>query len=206
MSALSFKKYSYIIGVDEAGRGPLAGPVSVGAVLFTPFEYGRYKKASHRLARGKDSKQLREEARELWFEYINTSQSENKLRYTVSFTTARKIDRIGIERAVFLAVERTLFKLKVDPGKCLVLLDGRLSAPEKFIYQKTIIRGDEKESIISLASVVAKVVRDRHMRRQAKQFPLYNFGQHKGYGTTGHYTALKKYGPCNIHRLCYLGN
>jgi ribonuclease HII len=217
-------KYKYIIGIDEAGRGPIAGPVAVGAVLFEKNEYKKFKKdvcgkrsvlkeersdgersvleeQTHTIL--KDSKKLSEKKREKWFEKIK----ENKnIRYIVRFTNAEQIDKFGIVKAINNALKRALIKLKVNPKQCLVLLDGGLMAPREFKNQKTIIKGDEKEPIISLASIVAKVSRDRYIVKLSEKYPEYGFDRHKGYGTKVHYEKLGKYGLCNIHRRSFLKN
>ena len=191
--------YKYIIGVDEAGRGPLAGPVAVGAVM-VPADF------SKRFFRGiKDSKRLKKELRESWFSKLS-SLDKSIICFSVSFVGASLIDRRGIAPAVRLAVGRCLKKLKADPKECLVLLDGSLKAPKKFIFQKTIIGGDDIEPVISMASIAAKVKRDRKMVRIAKSYPKYGFEKHKGYGTKSHCRAIKKQGPCEMHRRSFIKN
>lgn len=194
-------KYRYLIGIDEAGRGPIAGPVAVGAVVIDLRRLKNYR----RLLRGlKDSKQLSPAQRELWFSRLEELSGDGLLDFAVSFVGNQIIDQRGIVRAVRLAVSRSLSKLELSPASSLVLLDGTLTAPGRFVFQKTIIRGDETEPIIALASVAAKVVRDRKMLFWAKRYPDYGFAQHKGYGTKKHYHALLKYGPTSLHRLTFL--
>lgn len=184
-----------LIGVDEAGRGPLAGPVAVGAVAI-PEGFNR------RLFKGvRDSKQMSELGREIWFEKLRTLEGEG-LRWAVVFSSATVIDRFGIVRAVRRAVHRSVRVLAPEPAHAHVLLDGLLTAPRGY-SQKTIIGGDDSEPLIALASVVAKVRRDRLMRRLALRYPEYGFEVHKGYGTKIHRDALKKYGLCDIHRTTY---
>lgn len=218
-------KYKYIIGIDEAGRGPLAGPVAVGAVLFEKDKYEKFKKdvcgkglplkkfeAERKIGRRlvleeqthtilKDSKKLSEKKREEWFEKI---KGNKKIRYAVCFISAKQIDKIGISKATENAIKRTLSKLEVKPKKSKILLDGTLKAPKEFKNQKTIIKGDEKEPIISLASIVAKVSRDRYLVKLSEKYPEYSFEKHKGYGTKLHYRMLKKRGICAIHRKSFL--
>lgn len=218
-------KYKYIIGIDEAGRGPLAGPIAVGAVLFEKSEYEKFKKgvcgkglssrrfeAKRKIGRMsvleeqthydlKDSKKLSEKKREEWFEKI---KGNKKIRYAVCFISAKQIDKIGISKTTKNAIKRTLLRLKVKPKKSKILLDGTLKAPKEFKNQKTIIKGDEKEPVISLASIAAKVSRDRYMVKLSEKYPEYSFEKHKGYGTKLHYEMLEKYGFCNIHRRSFL--
>ncbi|MEK7514496.1 MAG: ribonuclease HII [Patescibacteria group bacterium] len=189
----------YIVGVDEAGRGPLAGPVSVGAIC-VPISFPKSF-----LKGVKDSKKLSKKKREEWFSKIK-SASNKKLSYQFSFATAHTIDKRGIVRAVSLSISRALSRFHVSPIKTLVLLDGGLKAPSRYPHQKTIIGGDEKEPLIALASIVAKVLRDRRMVRYAKFHPRYSFEVHKGYGTALHRKLLKKYGPSIIHRRSFIKN
>lgn len=191
--------YRYIIGVDEVGRGPLAGPVAVGAFISTP-------EVLEKIGRVNDSKVLSSQAREEWLFKILALQSQRKCHYSVTYVPAGSIDSIGIALAIRFALMESLAKLHCDPKECLVLLDGGLRAPKKFVNQKTIIKGDATETAIALASIAAKVHRDRHMVRLAKQYPQYGFEKHKGYGTKAHYEKLLVYGPTNIHRKSFLGN
>jgi len=189
--------HKYIVGIDEVGRGPIAGPVTVGAVLLS-------KSYSLRDFKGlKDSKKLTENNKEVWFSRVSVMPD---VSYTVSSVSQKVIDSYGIVHAIRLALSRSLKKLDVEPKDCLVLLDGGLYAPKEFIYQKTIIKGDEKEYEIALASVMAKVTRDRMMVRLSKRFPEYGFDSHKGYGTKKHYEKIKKHGICDLHRKSFLNN
>ena len=224
--------YKYIIGIDEAGRGPIAGPVAVGAVLFEIEEYEKFKKDAggkglsssksifkeersdgekFDLERGKtlrsnllkDSKKLSEKKREEWFETIKGLAS-NSLQFSVAFSSNKVIDTKGIVRAIEMAIEKIFAGFKLNSEECLVLLDGNLKAPKEFKNQKTIIKGDEKEPVISLASIVAKVNRDRYIVKLSEKYPEYYLEKHKGYGTKLHYEMIKKYGLCNIHRRSFL--
>src|SRR3989338_7296433 len=193
----------YFIGVDEAGRGPVAGPVAVAA-----FCIG--KEAKYRLAQffknGKvrDSKKLTPESRERIFKQILAEKNLGRVSYAVSFASAEVIDRKGISFAIRHALRKSLKFICVKATECLVLLDGSLKAPEEFIFQRTIIKGDEKEAVIALASIVAKVSRDRKMCTLAKKYPQYGFEVHKGYGTAAHYRKLKQHGLSPVHRRSFL--
>lgn len=187
----------FLIGIDEAGRGPLAGPVAVGVVLLPPM-------FDMRLLRGvRDSKQMSELGREIWFERLRVLEEKHGVAWSVQFASARYIDAHGIVPAVRAAMARALRALEPDPRKVQILLDGSLKAPARFAYQKTIIGGDASEPVISLASVAAKVRRDRLMRRLAVRYPEYGFEEHKGYGTKKHYEALTKFGLCDMHRRTF---
>ncbi len=186
-----------VIGIDEAGRGPLAGPVAVGAVLI-------FSKKSFSFRKLKDSKQLTEKEREGWFRKIKDWQKDGKLEYAVSLVSPSIIDKKGISFAIKLGIERCLSKLGSSPRKVEVLLDGSLKAPVEFLNQKTIIRGDEKIPAISLASIVTKVTRDRYMKKLANKYKKYGFEKHKGYGTKEHLEMIKKYGISLVHRKTFL--
>jgi len=190
-----------LIGIDEAGRGPLAGPVSVCAFVVLNSK-GR------RLFKGvKDSKQLSEKQREEWFQKIKEEQEKGNIAFRVSFSNSKTIDKKGIVYAVYSSLNRCLRKLerKGYIGKdTKILMDGSLRASSKYTDQKTIIGGDRSQPIIALASICAKVLRDRYMKRVAIQYPRFGFEIHKGYGTVAHYKAIKEFGYTDIHRLTYL--
>lgn len=204
------RKYM-IVGIDEAGRGPLAGPVAVAAVRATvtgPANYKlqitNYKQIPiSKLQNGqvlkniKDSKKLSEKQREEWFDLL-----KKNFEYKVAMVGPQVIDKVGIKRATQMAVNRVLRRIKKPD---IVLLDGLLKAPSHY-NQKTIIKGDEKIPLISAASIMAKVKRDRKMKRIHKDFPKYCFDCHKGYGTRAHYDRIKKHGFLEIHRKSYLKN
>ena len=205
------KKKLFVIGVDEAGRGPLAGPIAVAAVatpiLLSAQKIKLGKKTNFKnqnlvfLDNIKDSKKLSAKQREKWRKII----CENFECRTV-LVGPKIIDKIGIRKATALAVAKALRKFNLrnkKGGPDLVLLDGSISAPQRY-NQKTIIKGDEKVPLIAAASIIAKTCRDKKMIRLHKKFPQYCFDKHKGYGTNLHYKMLKKSGPSSIHRLSFL--
>jgi ribonuclease HII len=150
----------------------------------------------------KESKQLSEAKREEWDKRMHDLASPD-LRLAVSMVSAKEIDRIGIAPAIRKALAASLKKLALDPNDCEVLLDGGLKAPPEYIKQKTIIRGDASETVIAMASVIAKVKRDRLMVALDKSHPLYGFARHKGYGTRTHMAALRKHGLSVLHRKSF---
>ena len=149
---------------------------------------------------------MTELGREIWYEKLRNLEGEAGVRHSVQFSSALYIDTYGIVPAVRRAIARALRALEVDPEDSEILLDGSLKAPDRFIFQKTIIRGDESEPIISIASIAAKVKRDRLMKRLALKYPEYGFEVHKGYGTQKHRDLIRILGVCDIHRksFCHL--
>ncbi len=191
------KRITHIVGVDEAGRGPLAGPVAVGMVVVpVDFDWGL-------LLGGGDSKKVSAENRDAIFRRTRALARAGILAYTVSLVGASTIDRIGITKAVALGITRSFRKLAPDPRRTRVLLDGLLRAPEEFTEQETIIKGDAKEKVIGLASICAKVTRDAYMVRVARNYPAYGFDIHKGYGTKMHSDAIRAHGLTKIHRRSF---
>ena len=189
----------YQIGIDEVGRGPIVGPVAVGAFVFLDPK-------AKKIFRGvKESKQLTEKNREKWFAIINSTKRIGLIDFCVTFQSERIIDNRGLSYAIKNALSKSLQELKIDPKLATVLLDGGLKAPLEYKDQKTIIKGDEKEMVIALASITAKVLRDRKMVKLGKKYPEYGFEIHKGYGTKNHYEAIKKYGLLKEHRRSFLG-
>ena len=180
--------YSLICGVDEAGRGPLAGPVCAAAVI---------------LPRGleinglNDSKKLTEKKREALFDPIR----EQAITYGIAFAAVEEIEELNILNATFLAMNRAVEQL--DPVPALALIDGNRNSGIRF-PSRCIVKGDAKCADIAAASVLAKVTRDRYMLEMAEKYPEYHFEQHKGYGTKLHYEALAQFGPSPIHRLSFL--
>ncbi len=176
-----------IAGVDEAGRGPLAGPVMAAAVILAPNDV---------IPGLMDSKQLTEKKREKLFDQIYA----RALAVGVGRADVDEIDRINILQASLLAMKRAVLNLKIAPN--LALIDGNC-CPQLVCETKAIIRGDETEPAISAASIIAKVTRDREMCQLDLQYPHYGFAQHKGYATKLHFAALQKHGPCEIHRRSF---
>ena len=191
------RKKQIVVGIDEAGRGPLAGPVTIGAVA--SIVNLKSKKSKIKILDGiKDSKKLSAKKREEW----NKVLRKNFECHYVSVSN-KVVDKIGIQKATLLGVRKVLYGFKRKPD--IVLLDGLLKAPARY-NQKTIIRGDEKIPVISAASIIAKTARDRKMMKLPKKFTKYGLKKHKGYGTKLHYRMLKKYGISKIHRKSYLKN
>ncbi|MDB5194320.1 MAG: rnhB, partial [Parcubacteria group bacterium] len=188
-----------VLGIDEAGRGPLAGPVAVGAVKIGPSFNRKFFKGI------KDSKKLTAEDRELWFALAKEARKSADLQFAVSLVSESVIDRHGIAYAIRLGIKRCLEKLDAQPDD-QIFLDGGIRAPKIFLHQKTVIKGDEKIPVIALASICAKVTRDRYMVKAGKEYPEYGFHIHKGYGTLAHREAIKKHGPKAIHRRSFLKN
>lgn len=188
----------FTLGVDEAGRGPLAGPVAVGVVR-VPEGFDVAKE----FPGVKDSKQLSEKKREAVFALLESRAAAGDVRFAVEFETAQAIDEDGIAVVIRRAVSRAVNALAPDAGLAEVLLDGSLMAPAEY-RQQTIIGGDESVPLISLASIAAKVSRDRLMLRYHDEFPDYGFAKHKGYGTELHYAALQEFGLCAIHRRSFV--
>lgn len=187
---LLMENISYIAGVDEVGRGPLAGPVYTAAVILDP--------AKHILGI-KDSKKLSEKQREILAEEIK----QNCLCYSIGIASEEEIDRYNILVATKLAMKRAIEGLKINPEH--ILIDAlRIEAVK--IPQTSIIKGDDLSISIGAASIVAKVERDNFMNLAAGSYPEYSFEKNKGYGTSEHVEALKKYGPCKIHRRSFIKN
>ena len=180
--------YAAICGVDEAGRGPLAGPVCAAAVI---------------LPRGleipglNDSKKLTDKRRRELMPIIK----EQALAYGIAFASHEEIDQINILQATFLAMERALAQLNIRPD--LALIDGNRQK-DFGIKVETVVKGDSRSANIAAASVLAKVTRDDYMEEMAKVYPGYGFEVHKGYGTKAHYEALRNLGPSPIHRMTFL--
>lgn len=210
-------KAKYIIGLDEVGRGALAGNVTVAAVAL-PAKFRiqnselRIKKKSKNfeLAKIRDSKKLTPKQREIWFERI---KKDLHLPCAVANISPQKIDKTNISKAANLAAQNAFQRLMKNSElrikNCRICLDGglylrNLELKTWNLKPKTIIKGDEKILAIALASIVAKVSRDRQMKNLHKKYPQYGLANHKGYGTKRHFKAIKKHGPSKIHRLTFL--
>ena len=176
----------------------MAGPVAVGVVAVADgFDVAK------EFPGVKDSKKLSEKKREKIFDMLETRVASGDARFIVEFVDAAAIDSKGISQVIREAVGRGVSSLAPDSRDAHVFLDGLLKAPPEY-RQETIIDGDELVPLISLASIAAKVLRDRLMVALAATYPLYGFEKHKGYGTIAHYEALGKHGPCVIHRRSFL--
>ena len=189
----------FIVGIDEAGRGPLAGPVCVGAVG-VKTETESLVLETRSLNGIKDSKKLSAKKREEWLKIL-LENPEFECHHI--FVSNEAIDKFGIRKAVIFGVEKVLEKFSRQPD--LVLLDGLLYAPEKY-NQETIIKGDEKIPLIAAGSIVAKVSRDRVMINMHQKYPEYCFNEHKGYGTKKHFEKIIKHGFCALHRKTFCGS
>ena len=188
----------YLIGVDEAGRGPLAGPVAVGAVTVAEgFD------VAVEFPGVADSKKLSEKKREALFDLLEARAAQGDVRFLVSLGSAADIDEKGIAVVIREAVAKNVRVLAPEASAVQVLLDGALHAPEEY-EQETIIRGDASVPLISLASIAAKVTRDRLMVALAEAYPQYGFEKHKGYGTAAHLSALREHGLSAIHRTTFI--
>ena len=180
--------YKAICGVDEAGRGPLAGPVYAAAVILPQ---------GHIIQGVNDSKKLTAKKREALFDVIK----EESVSYCIASASEKEVDELNILQATFLAMMRAVDGLDVKPDYCL--FDGNRIPPvdTDSLY---VIKGDATSMSIAAASILAKVARDRYMLEMAEKYPQYQFEKHKGYGTKLHYEMLDKYGPCEIHRRSFL--
>ena len=181
---------SLICGVDEAGRGPLAGPVTAGAVILPKDCMILYLN---------DSKKLSEKRREELFWEIR----EKAVSYSVGIVGPERVDEINILQATYEAMRQAVSGLGVVPD---LLLNDAVTIPELAIPQVPIIKGDAKSVSIAAASILAKVTRDHLMEEYDRQFPQYGFAKHKGYGTAAHVAAIREFGPCPIHRRSFLKN
>jgi ribonuclease HII len=206
----------WVVGIDEVGRGALAGPVAVAAAALVLDAHGRIARVSFRSL--KDSKKLSATQREFW---VKELRSDAGVRFALARVYPRGIERTDISAAANHAAQsafsRLLKKYKLPP-RTPIFLDGGLYLGSKVRQQKlsaargvekinakTVIKADENIPAVAAASIIAKVSRDAYMRRLAKKYPHYGFDVHKGYGTAGHLRAIKKHGPCDAHRLTFLG-
>ena len=179
---------SLICGVDEAGRGPLAGPVCAAAVILP---------RKIEIVGLNDSKKLSEKSREKLYDEI----CEKAMSFGIAFASVEEIEEFNILNAAMLAMNRAIAQLEPQPE--LAIIDGNRSSAIE-INSRCVIKGDAKCADIAAASILAKVPRDRYMLEMAEKYPEYHFERHKGYGTKLHYEALREYGPCEIHRPSFL--
>ncbi|MFA7319638.1 MAG: ribonuclease HII [Parcubacteria group bacterium] len=213
--------YDFVVGIDEAGRGPLAGPVTAAAVAWRNIQYPILNIQSNpnnqeffkNINLIKDSKKLSEKQREALYDFI-----QDNFYVGVGICDHSTIDRVNILEATYLAMKSAIAALnskiqmsndKSNPNfkfqnfKKIILVDGNKIIPNLSIEQRAIVGGDGFVKSIAAASIIAKVTRDRMMREAHSKYPQYNFLQHKGYGTKIHMDALKKFGPCEIHRRSF---
>jgi ribonuclease HII len=184
----------YVAGLDEAGRGPLAGPVVAAAVCVD-------KNAKIIFRELNDSKKLSEKQREYFYKILT---NHPQIKWGVGIVSEKVIDKINILEATKLAMEKSIKKLNPDS----LLLDGNFTlrfpqGKNSIVRQKSVIAGDQKVMSIAMASIIAKVTRDRIMEKMHKKYPQYGFDKHKGYGTKAHFANLEKFGPCKIHRKSF---
>ncbi len=185
------KGFKYICGVDEAGRGPLAGPVCAAAVILP----------ENLIIEGvNDSKKISEKKREQLYDII----TQKALAWSVAFSSVDEIEQLNILGATYLAMTRAVNGLKLSADYALI--DGNRIPPQIAVPVETVVKGDSKSFSIAAASILAKVTRDRLLIEYNEQYPQYGFLQHKGYGTKAHIQAIKKYGPCDIHRPSFIKN
>lgn len=183
--------YKYVCGVDEAGRGPLAGPVCAAAVIL-PEDI--------EIEGLNDSKKLSEKKREALYDIIK----EKAVSYSVAYGTLEEIESLNILEATFLAMNRAIEGLDLPADYALI--DGNRVPKGIKIPCETVVKGDSKSCSVAAASILAKVTRDRLLLEYDKQYPQYNFKKHKGYGTKEHTALILKYGPSEIHRISFLKN
>jgi ribonuclease HII len=179
-----------IAGIDEAGRGPLAGPVVAAAVILPQ---------GHGIKGIKDSKKLSPKRREVLF-----AQICEQAQYGVGIISEQVIDEINILQATFQAMREAVANISVQPSR--LIIDGNMTIPNHHLPQTAIVNGDDTEEAISAASIIAKVTRDRLMLEMHEKYPKYEFAKHKGYGTPIHIAAIRQHGLCPIHRRSFCGN
>ena len=181
--------FSFVCGVDEAGRGPLAGPVCAAAVIFAP---------DTELDGVNDSKKLSEKKREALFDVI----CQKALAYSIAFASVEEIEEHNILNATYLAMNRAIEGLKIKAD--FALIDGNRTPKDIKIDCQTVVKGDSKSLSIAAASILAKVTRDRLLMEYHEKYPQYNFAKHKGYGTAEHMEAIRKFGISEVHRPSFL--
>ena len=189
--AVRAEGYPLLCGVDEAGRGPLAGPVFAAAVILDP---------DAPIAGLNDSKKLSEKKREALFDVI----TERAAAYAVASASVEEIEQYNILQATYLAMSRAVEAVSRQKTPSLVLVDGNRLPPQITLPCRTLVKGDALSASVAAASILAKVSRDRLLLELDRQYPEYAFAQHKGYGTALHYERLAEYGPSPVHRMSFL--
>jgi ribonuclease HII len=197
----------FLIGIDEVGRGPVAGPVTIGAFKILESEYQKLEKEKF-FTNIKDSKKLTLKKKKEWLEKFQELKKTEEADFLCLSKTASEIDKNGISNCIKNLIAEILEKLKVTQDD-QIFLDGSLNAPSKFSNQETIIKGDEKIAVISCASIIAKMTRDNYMIKLENEMikngrPNYLFSKHKGYGTKEHLNLIKKFGLSKYHRKTFL--
>jgi ribonuclease HII len=203
-------KIKYFIGIDEVGRGPIAGPVTVGAFIVPVENYKIFLQLVDEFG-VTDSKKLTEKKRETISKELCNGTEKGLWYFNIAMSSVDMIDKqgivTGIKKALQKSIESVVKKYDINPKEVSVYLDGGLFAPSEFIHQETVIKGDLKIPVISAASVLAKVHRDRYMGTLDKKYEgKYNWSQNKGYGTKKHYEYIKKEGISDPHRKSFLKN
>lgn len=198
--------YDFVIGVDEAGRGPLAGPVVAAALFLSPDFNFHTAENQKKFLKIKDSKKITPKGREKLFEFLTTNTN---IKYGIGIIDEKIIDQKNVLQATFIAMEKAIEDLsnkepKINMRNSIVLIDGRDILENVDLNQKSIIGGDGKVWSIAAASIIAKVTRDKLMQKYHEKYPQYCFDKHKGYGTKLHFEMIKKYGPCEIHRKTFI--
>lgn len=188
----------FITGLDEVGRGPLAGPVVAAAVCIDWKSFGKKGQGPSFFGGINDSKKLTQKRREGWYSLLT---KDPDIKWALGIVSEKIIDEINILEATKLAMKKALQKISVNPD--FLILDGNFVLEDISVNQKSVIGGDGKVISVAAASIIAKVTRDRMMEKYHEKFPLYGFNEHKGYGTKKHFLALKTHGPCPIHRFSF---
>jgi ribonuclease HII len=202
------KGIHYIIGIDEVGRGPIAGPVTVGAFIVPVKNYSKFLQLVNQLGIT-DSKKLTAKKREHISRVLCDGTAKRLWYFHIAMSSVTVIDKQGIVAGITKAIKKSIDQVvdyyTISPTEVSVFLDGGLKAPIEYLHQETVIKGDAKIPVISAASILAKVHRDRYMEILDKKYgSKYDWSQNKGYGTKKHYATLKKYGISDMHRKSFL--
>lgn len=196
----------FVIGIDEAGRGPLAGPVVAAALFLSPDFNFHTTENQKEFLKIKDSKKITPKGREKLFDFLTANKN---IKYGIGIVTEKIIDEKNILQATLMAMKKAVDDLlkkdsKINIQNSVVLIDGRDIVDDLDFDQKAIIGGDDKVWSIAAASIIAKVTRDKMMEKYHEKYPQYCFNKHKGYGTKLHFEMIEKYGPCEIHRRTFI--